>query len=132
MAEGENQYKIILVDDDDFLVDMYATKFGANGISVEACKSGDVLIEKLSAGAKADLILLDIIMPNMNGIEALKKMRAQNLGAGIPVVMLTNQNDEKDIAETKKLGVAGYIVKSAATPSEVVDEVIKVIKSSKV
>lgn len=132
MAEAEKQYKIILMDDDDFLVDMYAAKFSGNDVAVEACKSGEALLEKLSSGIKVDLILLDIIMPNMTGVETLRKMREQKLGEGIPVVMLTNQNDEKDISETKKMGVAGYIVKAVATPSEVVSEVLRVIKDSKV
>lgn len=130
MAEENKQYKITIVDDDDFLVNMYATKFNNSGVAVDVCKSGEVLLEKLSAGTKFDLILLDIVMPNMDGIEVLKKMREQKLGEGIPVVMLTNQNDEKDINETKALGISCYIVKSAATPSEVVEEVIGVIKKS--
>jgi DNA-binding NarL/FixJ family response regulator len=70
-------------------------------------------------------------MPGVTGIDILKKMREGKLGEGIPVVMLTNQGDEKDIAECKSLGIAGYIVKSAATPSEVVSEVIRIIESSK-
>jgi CheY-like chemotaxis protein len=130
MSEIKEQYKIIIVDDDDFLINMYATKFGYSNVSVDACKSGDALLEKLNSGIKADLILLDIVMPNMTGIEVLKKMREQKIGEGIPVVMLTNQNDEKDISEAKKLGVSGYIVKAAATPSEVVNEVISIIKNS--
>lgn len=128
MTEENKQAKVIIVDDDDFLVDMYATKFGNSGVSVEACKSGEVLLEKLTNGLKADLILLDIIMPNVDGIEILRKMREQKLAENIPVVMLTNQNDEKDISECKKLGISGYIVKSAATPSEVISETMKIIK----
>lgn len=127
--EPEKKYKIIIVDDDDFLVNMYATKFGHSGVNVDVCKSGQALLDKLKAGERADLILLDIIMPNMSGIELLQKMRQEKLGEGIPVVMLTNQNDEKDISETKRLGVSCYIVKSAATPSEVVTEVINIIKN---
>lgn len=127
MSDPEIKHKIMIVDDDDFLVDMYATKFGHSGIFVEPCKSGEVLLEKLKSGAVADLILLDIIMPNISGLEVLKQMREQKLGENTPVIMLTNQNDEKDITEAKKLGVAGYIVKSAATPSEVVEEVIKTL-----
>jgi two-component system alkaline phosphatase synthesis response regulator PhoP len=127
--EVKTQYKIIIVDDDDFLVNMYATKFGNSGVAVEICKSGEALLEKLKAGTKADLILLDIVMPNMTGIEVLRRMRQDKLGEGIAVAMLTNQNDEKDISETKKLGVVCYIVKAAATPSEVVKEVISVIKN---
>jgi CheY-like chemotaxis protein len=128
--EEAKKYKIIIVDDDDFLVDMYVTKFNGNDIAVEACKSGDALLEKLHAGIKVDLILLDIVMPKMSGLEVLKKMREEKLGEGIPVVMLTNQSDEKDINEAKNLGIAGYIVKSAATPSEVVSEVLNIIKNS--
>lgn len=130
MAEEEKKYKIIIVDDDDFLVNMYATKFGNSGVSVDACSSGESMLEKLRAGVKVDLILLDIVMPAMSGVETLKKMRQGKLGEGIPVVMLTNQSDKKDISEAKELNIAGYIVKSAATPSEVVSEVINIIKNS--
>lgn len=129
MSETSKQYKIAIVDDDDFLVDMYTTKFNNSNISVDACKSGESLLEKLTAGTKFDLILLDIVMPNMNGVEVLKKMRQEKIGEGIPVVMLTNQNNEKDINETKKLGISCFIVKAAATPSEVVEEVKRVLEN---
>jgi len=127
----EEKNTIIIVDDDDFLVTMYATKFNHSGIDTEICSSGTSLLEKLKAGEKPDLIILDIVMPDMSGIETLTKMHKDKLGEGIPVVMLTNQNDEKDISIAKGLDVAGYIVKAAATPSEVVDEVINIIKNSK-
>jgi CheY-like chemotaxis protein len=128
MTDEEKKFKIIIVDDDDFLVDMYALKFGGVGVSAEACKSGTALIEKLKAGYRSDLILLDIVMPGMDGIETLRTIRKDKLGEGIPVVMLTNQNDERNISDAKLLGINGYIVKSAATPSEVVDEVMKILK----
>lgn len=130
MAKEEKKYKIIITDDDDFLVNMYATKFGNSGVLVEACNSGIALLEKLRAGVKADLILLDIVMSDMNGIEVLKKMREEKLAEEIPVIMLTNQNEEKDIVESKRLGVSVYIVKSAATPLEVVNETMSVLKGS--
>lgn len=121
----------MIVDDDDFLVDMYVVKFNHEGVAVEACKSGAVFLEKLKAGDKADLILLDIVMPGLNGIDILRQIRREKLGEGIPVVMLTNQNDEKNISEAKTLGINGYIIKSSATPSEVVAEVMRIIKDSK-
>lgn len=127
----DKKYKIILVDDDEFLVDMYAAKFGGSGLEVDACKSGEILLEKLRSGIKPDLMLLDIVMPSMTGLEILKKIREENLAEGIPVVMLTNQSDEKDITEAKQHGIAGYIVKSAATPSEVVAEVMRILKNNK-
>lgn len=127
----EKPYKIIIVDDDDFLVDMYVTKFGNAGVSAETCKSGSALFEKLKSGVKPNLILLDIVIPVMNGIEILRELRKEKLADDVPVVMLTNQNDDKNLAEAKALGVSGYIVKSAATPSEVVIEVMKIIKNEK-
>lgn len=129
MAEEENKYKIIIVDDDDFLVNMYALKFSHSGVAVDACKLGAQLLEKLKGGAKVDLILLDVVMPDIDGMDLLRAIRQEKLADNIPIVMLTNQNDEKDISEAKQLGVAGYIVKSAATPSEVVEEALRIIKN---
>jgi len=126
MAE-DKKYKIIIVDDDNFLVNMYSVKFGKAGVGVEVYKTGKAFLDALMGGSTASLILLDIVMPNMSGLEILKEMRRQNLAPGVPVIMLTNQNEEGDIDEGKKLGVEGYIVKSAATPSEVVEEVMKII-----
>lgn len=126
--QEEKKYNIVIVDDDDFLVNMYGAKFEHAGVVMEACKSGESFLEKLRAGLKLDLILLDIVMPGITGIDLLRQIRNEKLAEGVPVVMLTNQNDEKDIEESKKLGVRGYIVKSAATPSEVVAEVMKIIK----
>jgi DNA-binding response OmpR family regulator len=123
--------KIIITDDDDFLLDMYSTRFGLSGIEVEACKSGLELLDKLRAGEKPDLIVLDIVMSGMSGIETLQKIRDEQLGEGIPVVMLTNQDDSKDMVVAKNLEIAAYIVKSAATPLEVVNEISEIIKKSK-
>jgi CheY-like chemotaxis protein len=130
MSKEEKHYKIMIVDDDDFLVNMYATKFGNSGISVDACNSGAALLEKLRAGIKPDLVLLDIVMAEMSGIETLREIRKNKLVEGVPIIMLTNQNDQKEIGEAKELGVSVYIVKSAATPLEVVNEVMGVIKKS--
>lgn len=130
MSETEKQYKIIIVDDDDFLINMYSAKFGLSDVLVETFKLGKPFLEKLRTGLKADLIILDIVLPEMDGIEILKEIRKNKLGEGIPIMMLTNQNDEKDISEAKKYGIAGYIVKASATPSEVVAEALKIIKNS--
>lgn len=131
MAEENKEYKIIIVDDDDFLVDMYSVKFQGVGIKVESCKSGAVLLEKLKSGLTADLLLLDIVMPGMDGIEILREIKKEKLLEGVSIVMLTNQNDERNIEDAKNLGISGYIVKSSATPTEVVAEAIKIIKSNK-
>ena len=128
MPEIKDKQKIILVDDDDFMINMYTTKFNNKGFIVESCKSGDDLLSKLNAGLKADLILMDVIMPKITGLEILDKMRQNKIGEDIPVIMLTNQSEEKDINEAKRLKAAGYLIKSAMTPSEVVEKVMKIIK----
>ena len=131
IIEGEQKIKIMLVDDDDFLVDMYSAKFANSGVGIVPISSGAILLDKLKKGEVADLILLDIVLPQMNGVEILEQMRRENLGEGIPVVMLTNQNDEGDIEKTKKLNISGYIVKASATPSEVVSTVLSILKKDK-
>jgi len=86
-------------------------------------------LDKLRAGDEnLDLIILDIVMPDMTGLEILKEMREQKLAEKIPIVMLTNQSDERDISEAEKLGVVDYIIKSSKTPSEVVKEVMQILK----
>jgi CheY-like chemotaxis protein len=128
MVDELNQRQITIVDDDDFLVNMYATKFGNSGISVQVCRSGEALLETLRAGTKSELILLDIVMPGKDGLTVLKEIRQQKLAENIPVIMLTNQGDEDMINQFKTLNVSGYIVKAAATPTEVVEEVKKIIQ----
>lgn len=126
----ENKYKVAIVDDDDFLVDMYVTKFRSSGIEVDSFKSGQALLDKLKEGYVSDAILLDIVMPGMTGIEVLREIRKQKLGNNIQIIMLTNQNEEKDLTEAKELGVNGYIVKSSITPSELIKEIGDIIKNN--
>ncbi len=127
----DKKIKIMLVDDDDFLVDMYSAKFASAGIDVLPVKNGVELIERLKKGEVSNLILLDIVLPQMDGIETLEQIRKEGLASGIPIVMLTNQNDDNDMARTTKLGVDTYIVKASATPSEVVDSVLKKLNEVK-
>lgn len=129
MAVPDKKTKIILVDDDDFLVDMYSAKFSHMNVDVVPINSGTLLLEKLRKGETADIILLDIVLPQMDGIETLKQIRKEKLAEEIPIIMLTNQNDENDIKRTRDLGVDSYVVKAFTTPSEVVDIVLKKIKS---
>jgi len=129
--KDDHKLKIIIVDDDDFLVNMYARKFGNNDVEVVACKSGSELLDKLRAGDRADLILLDIVLPELDGVGTLEIIRKEKLAEDIPIVMLTNQNDEGEMARIGKLGVAGYIVKALATPSEAVAEALRIIKDYK-
>jgi len=122
-------YKIYLVDDDRFLLDMYAVKFKAAGHEVIANQGGEELMKTLKDKGAPDAVLLDIIMPGMNGFEVLEKIRKENLlPAATKVIILSNQGQDADIAKAKELGAAGYIVKASAIPSEVLTETISLIE----
>ena len=118
---------LLIVEDDPLMNRMYNKIFTFEGYKVVSAGDGVEGLQKVR-DEKPTVILLDIMMPKMNGLEVLDKLKADPETKSIPVVMLTNQNDERDITEAKKMGIAGYIVKSAATPSEVVNEVMKIIK----
>lgn len=118
--------KVFIVDDDKFLLGMYSLKFANNGYDVDTTVGSQPALEKLRAGSKPDILLLDIIMPYMDGLELLKTIREEKLAPGATIVMLTNQSQSSDIERAKELAVDGYIVKAATIPSEVLHEVEKI------
>ncbi|HVT74861.1 MAG TPA: response regulator [Candidatus Paceibacterota bacterium] len=123
--------KVLIVDDDKFLLGMYSLKFANNGYDVDTAVGSQAAYDKLKAGFKPDIMLLDIVMPYMDGLELLKKVRDEKLAESSIVVMLTNQSQSSDIERAKELGVDGYIVKAATIPSEVLHEVEKIYSVKK-
>lgn len=122
---NEKQIKVLLVDDDRFLLDMYSLKFKKSGIDIETCSSSAKALERIQQD-QYDIILLDIIMPGMDGLELLKKVRDGSYAKNSKIIMLTNQADDYDKA--KELGVDGYIIKATTIPSEVVEQVVSIYK----
>lgn len=129
---GEDKKKILIVDDDTFLLDMYAFKFSQRNFEVYTASNGIQFIEKIKEGLKPDVVLMDIIMPEMDGFEALRKINEENLCVDTIKIILSNRSQQADIEQGKKLGVTGYIVKANSTPGEVVDQVVKVLEDKKV
>ena len=123
--------KVFIVDDDKFLLGMYSLKFANAGYDVDTTIGSAPALEKLKAGSKPDIILLDIIMPYMDGLELLKKIRDEKLAPDAVIIMLTNQSQSSDIERAKELGVDGYIVKAATIPSEVLHDVEKIYAARK-
>ena len=119
-------YTVLLVDDDKFLLGMYQKKFDKYGVKAEMCVGSEEALSKLRGGATYDILVLDIIMPTVDGIELLGTIRKEKLAQNSIVVMLTNEGSSARIEEAKALGVAGYIVKATSIPSEVVEEIIKI------
>lgn len=119
--------KILIVDDDSFLLDMYALKFSQNNFEVYTASSGAQAIEKLRGGLSPDVMLMDIIMPEMDGFEMLQKIQAEKLCSNCLNIVLSNKSEQSDIDQGSKLGVAGYIVKANSTPVEVINQVISIL-----
>ncbi len=124
--EGEKR-KILIVDDDSFLLDMYALKFSQNNFEVYTASSGAMAIEKLKGGLSPDVMLMDIIMPEMDGFEMLTEINSKKLCEKCLKIVLSNKSEQSDIDQGKKLGVAGYIVKANSTPVEVINQVINIL-----
>lgn len=119
--------KILIVDDDSFLLDMYALKFSQNNFEVYTANSGVQAIEKMKAGLNPNVMLMDIIMPEMDGFEMLARINRDNLCSNCVKIVLSNKSEKKDVDEGEQLGVAGYIVKANSTPAEVIEQVTKIL-----
>lgn len=122
----DKKYTVFLVDDDRFLLDMYRKKFEQNGMTVEVAVGSNEALTKLRGGSKPDILLLDIIMPTMDGLELLAQIRKENLVPNAIVIILSNESDKDKIEKAKTLGIKGYIVKATSIPSEVVEEALKI------
>jgi CheY-like chemotaxis protein len=122
-------YHIYLVDDDRFLLDLYAVKFKNAGHNVTMFGGGEELLSALrKEGASVpDCILLDVIMPGMTGFETLEVLRKEGLAKGAKIIFLSNQGQNSDIEKAKQLSADGYIIKASAIPSEVFAETMRII-----
>jgi two-component system chemotaxis response regulator CheY len=109
---------------------MYSMKFGKNGFEVATAESGEDALKKIEGGYAPDILLLDVIMPNIDGLELLAEIRKENLVPKATVIMLTNQSDNSDIERAKALKVNGYIVKATTIPSDVITEVTRIHQTS--
>jgi CheY-like chemotaxis protein len=122
-TKEKKERRILIVDDDQFLLNMYTVKFKNSGFEIDAVSGGSFALEKLKSGVKYDAILFDIVMPGMDGFELAETIKKDNLQGGAALIVLSNQNQSTDIDKFNALGVDGYIVKASTIPSEVVKEV---------
>lgn len=124
-------YRVYLVDDDRFLLDLYAVKFKNAGHEVTVFGSGEDLLSGLrkEGVAAPDAILLDLIMPGIGGFGALETIRKEKLAKGSKIIILSNQGQDSDLERAKKLLADGYIIKASAIPSEVLAETLRTIEA---
>ncbi len=122
---------ILFVDDDKFILDMYALKFTNENFEVHTAEGAEAALKMIRGGFEPDILLCDVVMPAMDGIELLTTLRNENLIKKTVVIMLTNQGFTDDISRAKKLNVDGYIIKATTIPSEVLSEVKRIYQTSK-
>ncbi len=127
--ESKTKGKVLLVDDDQFILNMYAMKFQKSGYEADSAISGSSALEKLRGGAVYDVIIFDVVMPKMDGFEFAETAKKEKLSPDSVFIALTNQGQSADIERGKNIGVDGYIVKASAIPSEIVNEVGIILKS---
>ncbi|MCC7436783.1 response regulator [Candidatus Nomurabacteria bacterium] len=120
--------KVLIVDDDSFLLDMYSMRFSQSGYEVETAMNAQEVMQKLHEGLVPDVCLFDVVMPVTDGFEMLENINKEKLIPSTIKIYLTNLGQEQDIAKGKSLGAASYIVKANSTPSEVVAHVNKVLE----
>ncbi|MDO5344103.1 MAG: response regulator [Candidatus Saccharibacteria bacterium] len=120
--------KIAIIEDDSTISQMYRMKFEADGFDVRMAGNGAIGVDVVER-FRPDIILLDIQMPEMDGVEALKIIRSHDWGKTIPVIVLTNLGEEEAPADMRSLGISGYIVKANLTPRQVVAQVKSVVET---
>src|SRR5437868_6873722 len=115
--------KILIAEDDFFIRDIYSKVFSLSGYDVKVAVDGADAFEKIKAET-FEMILLDIMMPRMTGIDVLKSVRALSTPAkSTPIFIITNLGQQNVIEEAFKLGMDGYILKSQVSPQQIVDEI---------
>ena len=124
MPKGKT--KILLVEDDSFLLGMYATKFELEGFQVILAEDGEKAV-RLAKEELPDIILLDIILPKLDGFEVLKLLKGEPATSPIPVILLTNLSQREEIEKGLKMGARDYLIKAHFMPSEVVEKIKKVL-----
>lgn len=118
--------KVFIIDDDKFLVDMYSLKFRKAGYDIDFSCDPSEALKRFRDGYSPDIVLSDVTMPSMTGLELLEVIRKEKLIPNTKIIMLTNEGMANSIEKAKSLNVDGYIVKASTIPSEVVAEVERI------
>ncbi len=118
--------KILLVEDDPFMIDIYTTKLKEAGFLVRLSADGENALQQIK-NEKPDLILLDIVLPKLNGFELLKEIKDLSQLKEIPVIIISNLGQKKEVEKGLKTGAVKYLIKAHYTPSEIVEEIQQVL-----
>ena len=118
----DTKKKTLIVEDDVYLSDVYRTKFEKEGYEVKVSSDGESGV-KTAIEWRPDIILLDIMLPKMDGFDVLEELKNHAETKSIPVIMWTNKSDSTEAERAKKMGATEYLVKVYHTPTEIVDKI---------
>lgn len=118
---------ILLTEDDPFLIDIYSTKLREAGFKVEIAEDGRECLDKIKE-KKPDVLVLDIVLPQIDGWEILKEIKEDRNLKDLKVIVFSNLGQKEEVEEGLRLGATKYLIKAHYTPSEVVKEIKKVLK----
>lgn len=121
--------KILLVEDDPLIAEIYTKKLDECGFDVELAADGETAFKKIQE-EMFDLVILDIVLPQLTGFELLKRMEKDIESKKLTVLVLSNLGQKSDIELAKELGVVRYLIKANFTPSEVIFEIKKLLKTN--
>src|SRR4030066_653046 len=107
--------QILLVEDDPFLIDIYTTKLKDSGFLVEVASDGEQAMAKVKE-KKADLVILDIVLPKVDGWEILKKIKSESKLEDLKIIILSNLGQKEEVEKGMNLGVSKYLIKAHYTP----------------
>lgn len=125
--ETQPQNKILIVDDDAFILDMYVLKLKSEGFEVEVARDGKEGLKKIKEFAP-EIVLLDIVMPTMDGFEVLRILNREGTKRSYKIILLTNLGQKDDVERGMQLGADDYVIKAHFTPGEVVEKVKSLLK----
>lgn len=126
---AKEKIKILIIEDDSFLLMMYATKFELENFTVLVAEDGEKGL-KLAQKELPAIILLDVLLPKMNGFDVLKALKANPETQPIKVVLLTNLSQRGEVDQGLTAGAEGYLIKAHYMPSEVVEKVKKILSTN--
>jgi two-component system response regulator RpaA len=121
------QTHILIVEDDLFLAEIYQKKFEMEGFKVSMAGDGEKAVADIKK-KMPDLVLLDILLPKLDGFSVLEAIKSDESVKDIPIILLTNLGQQDDVQRGLEKGAADYLIKTHFKPSEVVDKVRKVLK----
>jgi len=125
-SEAPSGKKVLIVDDDPFIVGMYSIKLKEAGFFVESVPDGAKALEKIEGGGY-DVVLLDVVLPLLDGFEIMTKLQASKKPRP-PIILLTNLGQKEDVERGLALGAVDYVIKAHFTPSEVLARVEKALR----